>query len=49
LALVTDGVIRTAKEPDLVHASLLVAVIAALALVTLLLRKWLLRIRDRQS
>ena len=49
LALVTDGVIRTANEPTLAHVALLLSVIAALALITLLLRKWVMRIRDRQA
>ncbi len=49
LALVTDGVIRTANEPTFAHVALLLGVIAALALITLLLRKWLMRIRDRQA
>lgn len=42
LALITDGVIRTANEPTLAHVSLLLGVIALLAAATLLLRKWLL-------
>lgn len=49
LALVIDGVIRTANEPTFAHIALLLGVIAVLALITLLLRKWLMRIRDRQS
>ena len=49
LALITDGVIRTANEPTLAHIFLLLGVVAALALVALALRKWLMRFRDRQS
>ena len=46
LALITDGMIRAANEPNLFHIIMLFGVIATIALATVFVRKWLSRSRE---
>ena len=49
LALVSDGVIRATEAPNISHLLIIIAVLGSLALLTVMMRKWLINVGTSKS